>query len=123
MDNGNFPEKIHYTFQTEPNAILRPVHGVWGGVTPHGEIEMSFYDETAMPPNASEQMVGPDGTPGPERAFLDTDNREMLRTIHSRIILNYQTARAIYEWLEERLNEVEAGGGGDMYEPGTGLPQ
>lgn len=102
---------------------MRPAHGVWGGVTPHGEIEMCFYDESSIPPQFSEQEIGPDGLPGPEHIMGNPGERKVIRNIHSRVLLNPQTARAIMDWLEERLNELDDAAPKDMFDPDSGIRQ
>ena len=122
MTSDNFSGHIRYQFTTEPSP-LRTAHGVWGGVNPQGEIEMCFYDESSIPPQFSEQSIGPDGTPGPEHFNSDGGTRKINRNIHSRILLNYQSAKAILQWLEERVNELESADNPEMYDPASGIRQ
>lgn len=123
MDASSFPEQIRYSYCVEPNTYLRPAHGVWGGINPHGEIEMSFYDESDIPPNVTEQAIGPDGTPGPEHLLQDDGARQIKRNIHTRVLLNYHTARAVLEWLQDRVDELDAEGSGEIYDLGGGMQQ
>ena len=37
------PSRIRFHYDIDKKARLETVHGVWGGINPHGEIEMSFY--------------------------------------------------------------------------------
>lgn len=118
-----YPDRIRYIYVTEPNVRLRTAHGVWGGVTPHGEIELSFYDESECIPDCTEQEFGPDGAPGPELMPMGDGGRRINRHVHSRILLNGNTARAVLEWLEARVEELEAEGQGEIYAPDTGPRQ
>lgn len=119
----NFPDRIRYHYEQDRQAILRPSHGVWGGINPHGEIEMCFYEESDIPPRISEMSIGPDGTPGEERAVPEDDIRHIRRLIHTRLLLNYDTARAVADWLQERLGELDAGEQGTMFEHNPGPRQ
>ncbi|MBD5553255.1 MAG: hypothetical protein HDQ44_02850, partial [Desulfovibrio sp.] len=103
MDNQEYTERIQYHYSQADNLPLHVAHGVWGGVNPHGEIEISFYNESDIPPSLTEQAIAADGTPGPERICQTDSGRHISRHIHSRILVNYNTARAMLEWLEERL--------------------
>ena len=123
MDNNSYPERITYNYHTEPDARLRPAHGVWGGINPHGEIEMCFYDESDIPPQFTEQSISSNGSPGPERLLQEDNSRQIKRNIHTRLLLNYHTARAVMDWLQDRVDELESEGGSEMYDLGGGLAQ
>lgn len=123
MDNLNFPDTIRYIFSTEPDVRLRVAHGIWGGINPHGEIELNFYDESDAPPASTEQTIEADGTPSQERMAKQAGVREVNRQIHTRILLNYNTARAVLTWLEDRVAELETADSGGIYDIGPGIQQ
>ena len=102
------PEKIRYRYTQDKDARLQTAHGVWGGINPQGEIELNFYEESDSLPQWSECLVAPDGSLGPE--MMDEENlevREVVRRINTRVLLNYNTARAVLEWLEDRVAALE----------------
>ena len=117
------PTKIRYTYQSDPSVRLQTAHGVWGGINPQGEIEMNFYHESDCLPAFSEQIIAPDGSIGHETVSGDENLHEVSRCIHSRILLNYHTARAVLEWLEDRLTTLEEEGGAGMYEADLDIEQ
>jgi hypothetical protein len=123
--DNNFPGKIRYEYQQDPDTRVRYAHGVWGGINPQGEIEVNFYLESDKMPPYSERLVAPDGSFGHEMAPYDEELRIVTRTIHSRVILNYHTARAVLEWLEDKLNvlEREDGAAPLVYEDDAGIEQ
>lgn len=122
MNKADFhATRIHYTYELAPEARLQVAHGVWGGVTPQGEIEIQFYSESDTPPPYSDLVIGPDGMPGPEVCPGDDDQRNITRHIHSRLLLNYNTARAVLDWLEERVNELEQEFPTDMFMPDSDI--
>lgn len=123
MTDAAYANRICYHYATEPDVKMRIAHGVWGGVNPHGEIEMCFYDEAALPPEQAEQQIGADGMPGEERPLQPNDSRQIGRSIHTRILLNYNTARAVLDWLESRLSELETEAPRDIYDPEPGIKQ
>lgn len=118
-----FPETIQYHYRKADDLPLKVAHGVWGGSNPHGEIEICFYEEGAMPPRLTTQKIGPDGMPGAEMMAADDSGRHIERNIHTRILLNYGTARAVLEWLEERLSELESEAPQEMYDGNSGIKQ
>lgn len=118
-----YPDRIRYHYKQDANLPLQVAHGVWGGVNPHGEIEICFYNESDMPPLTSEQRIGADGTPGPEQQNNPDACRHISRHIHSRILVNYDTARAMLDWLEERLAELDSEGRSELYDIQSGIQQ
>ncbi len=103
----HFPTRIRYEYVEEEQAKLHTAHGVWGGINPHGEIELNFYAESDKAPTFSERNVAEDGTLGPEMVPDDEGVRVITRAIHTKILLNHRTAHAVREWLEEKIDSLE----------------
>ena len=102
------PKKIRYKYVMDASVRMSTAHGVWGGINPQGEIELNFYEESDSLPQWAECLVAPDGSLGPE--MMDEENlevREVVRRINTRVLLNYNTARAVLEWLEDRVAALE----------------
>ena len=102
------PKKIRYKYVMDDSVRMSTAHGVWGGINPQGEIELNFYEESDCLPQWFECLVAPDGSLGPE--MMDEENlevREVVRRINTRVLLNYNTARAVLEWLEDRVAALE----------------
>lgn len=123
--DSTFPHKIRYEYAVDPQSRLNLTHGVWGGINPQGEIEMNFYLESDKIPVFSERLVAPDGSLGHEMLPMDEDVRVITRQIHSKIVFNYHTARAMMEWLEEKIDllEMEEGSNPLLYDGDSGLEQ
>ena len=124
-NDDTFPSKIRYEYLQDPGTRVQYAHGVWGGINPQGEIEVNFYLESDKMPPYSERLVASDGSFGHEIAPYDTEVRTVIRTIHSRVILNYHTARAVLEWLEDKLDmlDMEDGSAPLVYEGDSGIEQ
>lgn len=119
-----YPTRIRYEYEYDPGVRLEYAHGVWGGINPQGEIEISFYVETDKMPPFSERLVAPDGSFGHEVAPYDENLKVITRHIRSRVVLNYHTARAVLEWLEEKVETLEMEEeSGMMYEGEGSLEQ
>lgn len=117
------PTKIRFQYQQDPNARLHTAHGVWGGINPNGEIEMNFYHESDALPTFSEQLIAPDGSLGHEIFPDGQDVRQVIRLVHSRVLVNYQTAKALLDWLEEQVAILEEEGAPNMYDAPVGIEQ
>ena len=123
-DDSTATGKIRYIYEVAPEARLQTAHGVWGGPTAQGEIEINFYHEYEKLPEYTEQILAADGSLGHE-LFPDAEDeqRNIVRFIHSRVLLNYHTARAVLEWLEDSLGTLEEEGRRDMYDASSGVAQ
>ena len=122
--HNEFPQKILYEYTQEVHTPPQYAHGVWGGINPQGEIELNFYLESDKLPSRSECLISPDGSFGHEIAPVDGETRTIVRHIHSRVLLNYTTARAILEWLEDKISTLEMEDGTPLlYSGNTELEQ
>ncbi len=103
-----YPSEVRYDYTVDNGVSLNFAHGVWGGINPQGEIEMNFYLETDKLPLSSRISVGEDGSMGAEKStYEDGGEHVIIRRIHSRVLMNYQTARSLADWLEEKLETLE----------------
>ncbi len=106
--------RIRYEYNIEPEVRLRSAHGVWGGINPQGEVEINFYVESDKMPPYSESVITADGLMGHEMAPYSEEERVIVRNIHSKIIINAQTARAMLEWLEDKVSILENDDDGEL---------
>ena len=68
---------------------------------------MNFYTESDKFPPYSERLLTPDGSFGHEIAPQDDTQKTVVRTINTRLVLNYHTARAVIDWLQEKVDLLE----------------
>src|SRR5574344_1916308 len=125
MSQNTHPQKLRYEYEVAPEARPHYAHGVWGGINPQGEIEMNFYLESDKIPAFSERIISPDGSLGHEMAPGMTDVRVITRNINAKVVLNYQTARAVLEWLEDKVEllEMEEKSSGMLLDGDKGVEQ
>lgn len=110
MTEAKGPLRIRYEYEMDPKERLEFAHGVWGGINPQGEVELNFYTESDKLPPYSERIIAPDGSFGHEMAPFDENLKVIVRRIHTRLVLNYHTARAVLEWLEDKVDILEEEG-------------
>ena len=110
LDKAQLPLRIRYNYEENPKTSLNYAHGVWGGINQQGEIEMNFYLESDAMPEYSERLIEPDGAYGQEECPSDGSVKMITRRIHTRVLFNYHTAKAILECLEERIEAIEMEG-------------
>ena len=105
---NNLPSiKIKYEFQQDKSVKPQYTHGVWGGINPHGELEMNFYTEYDKLPQSTECELSPEGIISPEDEGLDQAVKHFVRDIHSKLVMNVATAKGIMDWIGEQLEMME----------------
>ncbi len=122
-DTKDCPKCIRYEYEEDPGAKLKVAHGVWGGVSTQGEIELNFYAESDKLPHVAERLLTPEGIIGPESIPQNEDPRIIIRHVHSKILLNYNTARALATWLEEKIESIEMNETGSFFYDDKGIEQ
>lgn len=98
--------EIKFFFQKSPNFTEVPVHGAFGGISPHGNsIYMAVYSERSAIPTAVVHEISDDGRLGPE----DREKREtkdgVIRTVHYGMHMTIEQAKLIRDWIDARLEE------------------
>jgi hypothetical protein len=108
MSEDKQPLRVRYEYDEDPALRLQYAHGVWGGINPHGEVELNFYTESDKLPSFSEQFITPDGSFSHETAPYDKHLKVVRRRIHTKLLLNYHTVKAMIEWLQEKSDTLES---------------
>lgn len=100
--------KYKIRFQRDPKLPLHLAHGVWGGINQQAEIEMNFFSESEDLPDQVERLVMTDGTVVHEEVVgEDPDVRHMTRTVVARLVVSYETARSLVNWLDDQLDLLD----------------
>ncbi len=96
-------KKIKYHFIK--SNFFRVVHcdGVWGGLTSHRNIQMTFFNERNAIPQSTELEVTEDGK------AIETRQGKVgiTRELEVDVVLNIETAKALQKWLEEKIRLAE----------------
>lgn len=103
------PLKYIMKFSRDPNLEIQPVHGVFGGVTPLGEIEMNFFTESEDLPECIEMTISEAGTLINEKiVYKDPTTHHLTRIIKNRMVVSYSTAQSIRDWLNDQLDLMDS---------------
>ena len=98
--------KVDYTKGTS----FRVMHsdGAFGGITPQGDIIVSFYHERHPLPTSMTYEVNPEGAIGKEvRAERMSEARNMVRELEAAVHLKPEVAKSLAEWLLEKVKLAE----------------
>jgi hypothetical protein len=96
--------KFKYHFPEDYKPIY--TNGVWGGVTPRGEIEIHFlYDRRPLPLHSTHGVTKDGGLSGTPKKVEIGDS--MLRFVQAGVVMDLAAAQSLYTWLGEKLKGLE----------------
>ena len=100
----------HIMLEMDDDLPLSYVHGVFGEINTIGELEVNLYTEADALPTAAIGTINEDGEVASVE-YPDTPNgtAEIVRTVHTRLLLNADTASLLARWLIEHLDIDENG--------------
>ena len=100
---------LKYEYKQDTNLRPNDGHGGWGGVDPHGEVEMNVYVEYDKIPLVTQCELTPEGRITPEEDLNHEEGtKQIVREINSKLIMSYSTARAVMEWISDQLEMMES---------------
>ncbi len=98
--------KFKYIFADEYNA--KYATGVYGGVTPGGEIVANFFLERHGLPISQTYALKPEGSLGEVLKNEPEDLQEtMVRIVESGVIINVTFAKTLNDWLTRQIEVAE----------------
>lgn len=96
------------TFKYVCPSDLRDLHvnGLWGGVTKNDEVYIHFFSERGPIPKTATHDLDDQGFPGKE-ATLELGG-DIVRLVQCSIAMTAATAVVFRDWLNERIDEINA---------------
>jgi hypothetical protein len=96
------------SFHHIKSNYFRVIHadGVWGGVTPHLDIQMAFFSERTPIPQLVKHSVGPDGL-GEELKSERVAREGIVREIEASIVVDVEVAKVLRAWLDDKIKQAE----------------
>ena len=109
MTGENDGKKVLVKYLFADDYAPAYANGAWGGMTPQGEICVHFFLDRAPLPNTEQYEVEGDSLKGPlVTAPAHPDMAAVaVRQIVAGITMSPKTARALVEFLQARLGEME----------------
>jgi hypothetical protein len=96
--------EIRFNAENEADQPFISTNGVWGGITPHGVINVGFYQEYKQAPDKIVVTLADDGeTKSEERAGAES----VVRRFVFRTQMNAKFARSVAKFLTEKADELE----------------
>ena len=101
MESKKFYSKIEKDQNFEPKYI----NGAFGSFNLQGELLINFFVDYISLPESSEIEIETDKSSSIQEKFKESG--EIVRKIQSSILLNSITAKNIYEWLGQKIKEID----------------
>ena len=103
--NATAPQQTISTRFIRGNG-LRVVHvdGAWGGITPQGLVHLGLFSEYVEPPASVTYAAGPAGQ---AQEIQRTGGGSVTRELEVIAIMSPNVARAVRDWLDTRIGEVD----------------
>ena len=98
--------KFHYV----KSNFFRVIHvdGAYGGLTPYGFISCALYSDRQPLPELTENAVREDGIVGQEIVEHKKIKDGIEREIEVSIVMNLNTAKALQQWLDDKIKTLES---------------
>ncbi len=105
------PDKVKYVFTYEPEFRICAANGMWGGVTPKGDLRLDFFVESFDPPVSQTLQITPGGQVGAEierRLSEDTPNAAVVtRRVQVAVLVPGSQVDSWATFLTEKANELK----------------
>lgn len=102
------PNSVKFVYQKPDDYEMFYSNGVFGGITPRGDVQFNFFNEHADSPNV-EHMKIKDGMIIPDDKESNVeDELAMTRDLKVGIIMMPNQAESFANWLLDKVNEVKS---------------
>lgn len=102
---GKKKETITFHYLKSNNFIIHHIDGIYGGVTPKGFIGINFFSERfPIPKTVTQELI--DGKQLGKEISIET-KEGVIRQVECGVVMNIDTAKSIYKWLERQIIEYE----------------
>jgi len=114
------------TDQTAPPAVMVPqggrigydlmkshlfrviyADGVYGGLSPAGQIRMTLFNERYAIPTHMEHALSPHGHVGEEDLSARVCRSNIVRELEADVVMNLETAKLLHSWLNDKISQLE----------------
>lgn len=100
-------KKYRIEYVRDPKLKPRAVHGVFGGPCDNDAIEVSLYTESELQPREKDVVCDTETGMPVYESYAGDDITVLQRKVHSRIMLNVNTAKYLIYWLDRCVDILE----------------
>jgi len=105
---ANQPKEVVIDYREPEDLRSFYAHGVFGGISPHGELVLKFYQDSLKTPERARIYVDEVGHLEKEVQIFNENQSKIERKVLVEILLNPETAMSIAEWIKGKIKEFKS---------------
>lgn len=98
-------DSISFDYELSADYKIYAINGIFGGVTPKGEVMMNLFYERQPIPKKSTYNIKKDGTIGDETDRIV--GKSFVRSIPLGVSMTIDTAKALRQWLDDKIEQFD----------------
>lgn len=95
--------QIKFRFEYDPGYRLIGANGIWGGITPRGDLRLDFFVESLGIPDHVTHLLTPDHRLGPELNRAQAEG--IVRRVQVGVLLSLDQADSIADFIKQKIAE------------------
>lgn len=111
MDKESQEDVVKFVFVKSPDYKMIAANGVWGGVTPQGQLKLDLFVDSVDMPEFITHNILKDGRLG-EEIERKPSGKIITRELQIGVLLPINIAETIAKWILATLQEVKDASGG-----------
>lgn len=104
-DRNKRPEELRFVYEKARHHRILHADGAWSALTPHLEVQVSFYNDLRRIPISVTHPVEANDTIGPGQQQEVSD---LVREVDATVVMSIETAKAIVPLLSQMIEQAEA---------------
>lgn len=97
--------QVKFFFEFDPAYRLVGANGMWGGMTPRGDMRLDFFVESHVVPEHVVNLITPDGGLGPELTRSPSPRGRIIRRLQMGVLLSAEQAESVADFIKQRVAE------------------
>jgi hypothetical protein len=98
------PKELRFVYEKARHHRTLHADGAWSAVTPHAEVQISFYNDLRRMPVSVALPIREDDSVGPEEPLEISD---LVREVDITVVMNIETAKAAVAILNQMIAQAE----------------
>ena len=107
MSNGKIqPDEIRIEWEYDKDYRMVPANGMWGGITPKGDLRIDFFVEVTSNPGSGETALFRSGSGYKERRKVP-EEAKLVRKVQVGVMIPPQQIPSFSEWFNEQAQRLK----------------
>ena len=108
MPNGKKqPDEIRIDWEYDKDYRMVPANGMWGGITPRGDLRIEFFVEAVTVPNSGDTTLVNDGSGRYKEKRKTPEKPAVVRRIQVGVMVPPQQILSFMEWFRNKAKGIK----------------